>query len=364
MSISIKKASNGGWRGYVYYYDKDHKRHNKLAGRFKLKKEAQEAASKLELELNKLNVDLTDISFVDYYYRWFDLYKKNKAKSHSASYQYDLIGKKIRTYFKDTKLKDIHRSDYQAFINWYGENHAYESVRKLKNACHNCVDYAVDDGIINKDFTKHAETVYNASNSMKVEYLSNDEITRLKNYVVSNLERYNTSRYMILTAIYTGMRKSEIQALTWKDIDFVNATITINKSWNEKEKAFKPTKTKSSNRVIKVNRELLKYLEELKANQTTMIFQNVFGTIPTSNALNKCLREIMKDARISKKDFHFHSLRHVHVAYLIGQGVDIYAISKRLGHANVNITLGVYSYLIDEYKTKNDNLIVEKLKLI
>ena len=88
---------------------------------------------------------------------------------------------------------------------------------------------------------------------------------------------------------------------------------------------------------------------------------NVFNKIPTSNALNKCLHSVMKQAKINKQGFHFHSLRHTHVAYLIGQGVDIYAISKRLGHSNVNITLSVYAYLVDEYKTKNDNLIVEKL---
>lgn len=92
-----------------------------------------------------------------------------------------------------------------------------------------------------------------------------------------------------------------------------------------------------------------------------MVFQNQFHTIPTSNALNKCLRSIMDDAGIVKQGFHFHSLRHVHVAYLLGQGVDVYAISKRLGHANVTITLNTYSYLIDEYKAKNDELITQKL---
>lgn len=92
-----------------------------------------------------------------------------------------------------------------------------------------------------------------------------------------------------------------------------------------------------------------------------MIFRNVFGTIPTSTALNKCLRNIMKQNNIEKQDFHFYSLRHVHVAYLISKGVDIYAISKRLGHTNVTITLNTYSYLIEEYKAKNDNLIINKL---
>lgn len=360
MSITISKVKNG-YQGYVYYYDENHKRHKKSAGRHSLRRQAKQAALELEESLNKENSISEDISFFDYYNRWVALYKANKAKSHSASYQYELFGKLIKEYFKQTKIKDVVRSDYQAFINWYGKNHAYESVRKLKGACNSCVSYAVDDGIIERNFTNNVEIAYNKDCSRKTEYLSNDELQRLREFVVSNLERYNTSRYMILTAIYTGMRKAEIQALTWNDIDFKNATISINKNWDEKKKAFKPTKTESSNRVIKVNRKLLNYLADLKVNGSTMVFRNIFGTIPTSNALNKCLRSIMKEAKLSKKDFTFYSLRHVHVAYLIGQGVDIYAISKRLGHSNVNITLGVYSYLIDEYKTKNDNLIIEKL---
>lgn len=80
-----------------------------------------------------------------------------------------------------------------------------------------------------------------------------------------------------------------------------------------------------------------------------------------SAALIKVLRTIMTDCGISKQGFHFHSLRHVHVAYLLGQGVAVYAISKRLGHSDITITLKTYSYLIDEYKAKNDELITQKL---
>lgn len=84
---------------------------------------------------------------------------------------------------------------------------------------------------------------------------------------------------MILTAILTRMRKSEIQALTWGDIDFIHSTISVNKSWDENKKAFKSTKTVTSKQTIKVNRKLLTWLMDLKANSSTMVFQNVFGTI-------------------------------------------------------------------------------------
>ena len=227
-----------------------------------------------------------------------------------------------------------------------------------------CARSAIDDDIIIKDFT-HVQLVYNKNREVNVEYLNNDEIVRLKNETLKKLSIHNTSRYMILTAIFTGLRKSEIQALTWNDIDYLHHTISVTKSWDDVKKAFKDTKTISSRRTIKVNAELLKLLAPLKANGSTMVFRNQFGTIPTSTALNKCLRSIMADCGIKKQGFHFHSLRHVHVAYLLNHGVDVYAISKRLGHSDITVTLKTYSYLIDEVKAKNDNLIIDKLsKLI
>ena len=355
--MSYAKKAKKGYYGIAEYRDKDGKRQQKSVGCFKLKREAIEASNKLEKELDQRNMSLADISFHDYYLRWFDLYKSNKAQSASAKNQYRIIGNMVKEYFNNTKIADVKRSDYQGFINWYGANHARKSVTKLNGALKNCVGYAMDDDIITKDFTHNVEIAFDRTKKVDVEYLTTKELNTLKTAVISKLDHHNTSRYMILLAIFTGMRKSEIQALTWKDIDFIHSTISVNKSWDEKKKAFKPTKTSSSKRTIKVNRSLLNVIADLKANHSVMVFQNVFGTIPTSNALNKCLRSIMQSAGIEKQGFHFHSLRHVHVAYLLSKGVDIYAISKRLGHSNITVTLNTYSYLIDEFKAKNDTLI-------
>lgn len=355
----VRKASKG-YYGFATYYDKDGKRHARSAGCFKLKREATTAAVMLEKKLGAVNQSLKDISLTGYYRRWYGLYEKDGISEITRN-RYTVIGNVLDKYWGDKKLRAIKRSDYQAFINWYGKNHAHDSVSKLNNAVRSAVGYAIDDDVISKDFTHNVKLIYSKDKERQVEYLTNKELQVLKAAVLSKLSRHNTSRYMILTAIYTGMRKSEIQGLTWKDIDFLHSTISINKSWDEKKKAFKSTKTESSNRTIKVNRELLKRLAELKANSTTMVFQNVLRTVPTGTAINKCLRSIMKSAGIEKQGFHFHSLRHVHVAYLLGKGVDVYAISKRLGHSNITVTLNTYSYLVDEYKAKNDTLIINKL---
>lgn len=92
-----------------------------------------------------------------------------------------------------------------------------------------------------------------------------------------------------------------------------------------------------------------------------MVFMTQFGTIPTSNVVNKMLRQLLDELGIQRKNFHFHSLRHSHVALLLAKGVDIYPISKRLGHSDIRTTMNTYAYLIDEYKGKTDDKIVNAL---
>lgn len=65
----------------------------------------------------------------------------------------------------------------------------------------------------------------------------------------------------------------------------------------------------------------------------------------------------MADCNINRQGFHFHSLRHSHVAYLLSQGTDFNAISKPLGHTDITTTSKRYAYLIDEHKAKSDDLI-------
>lgn len=92
-----------------------------------------------------------------------------------------------------------------------------------------------------------------------------------------------------------------------------------------------------------------------------MVFLNNQHRIPTSNAVNKVLGQLLTEAGINRPGYHFHSIRHSHVAYLLYQGVDLYAISKRLGHSDMTITAKRYAYLIDEYREKQEQKITQAI---
>ena len=359
MAQYVKRGK--GWQARIQWRDSFDKRHTKSKAGFRTKRLAQVWATDNENQLNQgVKVDKT-ISFADYFHRWVETYKAPKVSKVSMN-RYQLAEKDLRSYFHNINIKDVTRSTYQSFISKYGANHAPSTVQKVNGFIRACVQSAILDDYLVKDFTQGVELVANKDKVWHVQYLNVAEIKRLIKYLTGHLNPHYTSSYMILTAIYTGMRKEEIQALTWEDIDFVKATINIDKAYDEHTHQFKLTKTSTSNRTIKVNRQLLGILNQLKNNTTSiLVFRNQFGTIPTSVALNAKLRQSLKAIHASKQGFHFHSLRHSHVALLLSDGVDIYAISKRLGHSNITTTANTYAYLIDEYRDQADKKIVNFL---
>lgn len=352
------------WQARITWRDEDGKLHQKSKSGFDTKQQAKQYAAKLEANrLSGGNIE-KDPTFSEYFEQWHDVYKKPSI-SNVTDRHYTFVKNIIDKYFKNKKLKKISRTTYQQFINDYGSNHAPETVKKVNTIIKACVKSAVIDGILSKNFAEQINLVANKDNRMQVEYLNLAEIKKLKETALRGRSRHFTSRYMILTAIYTGARLGEIQALTWNDINWLKHEITINKSWDYVNGGkFKPTKSEASNRAIRVNQKFLDIISELKANNSTMIFMNQYHRIPSSNAVNKTLRSIMEKADLNKNDFHFHSLRHAHVAYLLSQGVDLTIISKRLGHADTTVTSKVYAYLVEEYKDKAENQIEKYLENI
>ncbi len=358
---SYKQLPDKSWQVRLSWVENG-KRRQKLKRGFKRKSEAQIFATEFQKNIiDGISPLQKDTPFAEYFWEWYNTFKREQS-SIGTQKRYENIGRTLQKYFKDRKISEIDRVDYQNFINYFGKNHAKHTVQKLNIIIRSCVKNAIYDDVIRKDFTRRIQLTYDPSRTRKVEYLSIKELHHLTASCITGLKPRYTSRYMILTAIMTGMRISEVMALTWDDIDFKWQTISINKSWDyQNGGGFKPTKNRSSVRTIRVNQTLLDKLHQLKGNDFKMVFKNQRGLIPSNNAINKTLRNILAELNIQKQDFNFHSLRHTHVAYLLSQGVDIYAISKRLGHSDLSTTTDIYAYLIDEYKEKNDATIISKL---
>ena len=80
-----------------------------------------------------------------------------------------------------------------------------------------------------------------------------------------------------------------------------------------------------------------------KLGSEDLLFANLQGKPLKTSAASQAWANLA--SRIGMPQITFHALRHTHASQLIDQGVDIVTISKRLGHANPNVTLAVYAHL-------------------
>ncbi|QCZ50973.1 site-specific integrase [Levilactobacillus brevis] len=350
------------WQVRVSFKDASGTFRTKNKSGFKTKREAEAYANQAEVDRDSGTLVVEKFSdFPDYFWKWFETYKQGTVRERTEL-TYTQAHNILKEYFSGVSLADIDREKYQLFIKKYGKNHAKSTVSKMNSLFHACVKDALYDGAIKRDFITNIAINYNKDKTRKVQYLSVAQLERLLNYLFKTRNPHFTSKYMIITALVTGLRPGEIQGLRWQDINANFNTITVTQSWNETNKDFQELKNESSHRTIRVNKWLLDLLNELPKNdKLNRIFVNQYKTIPTSSAINKTLRDSLKANEIDLAGFHFHSCRHTHVAYLLSEGNDLYAISKRLGHSDITITAKVYAYLIDEYKAKTDNQIVTSL---
>jgi integrase len=161
-------------------------------------------------------------------------------------------------------------------------------------------------------------------------------------------------------ALASGMRRGELLALRWSDIDLDRAAVRVERSVEETKVhglRAKSPKTKAGRRNFRIDAEAVAVLRAHRAEQMRIRLELgqggkpelVFGTLedqfrsPDDLTSEWCrLRQVKKLPRVS-----FHSFRHSHVSLLIRAGVDILTISRRIGHTKASITLDVYGHLID-----------------
>ena len=262
-------------------------------------------------------------------------------------------------YFGELKLKEIDHETYQNFLNDYSKGRARATVKKANDKIGAPLRHAFNHGHIPNNPTYKVKIDGDNAQKEAEKYLNKHEAEAVLKELLNGIRVDYTTRYMLILQLATGARIGEIMGLQFKDINFLNNRIDINKSWDYKyTNDFKPTKNRES-RNISVDKNTMEIIKRLYDHQLSKKIQDnkqrlfaVNGKIPDINAVNKALKRACKRAGV--QEVTSHALRHTHASLLILNGVSMTYISQRLGHQTISITEEVYSHVLDELAVKNE----------
>jgi integrase len=148
------------------------------------------------------------------------------------------------------------------------------------------------------------------------------------------------------TAMYAGLRRGELLALRWEDVDLASGVIYVERSWDAKEGAVGP-KSRAGRRTVPIPAVLHDYLVEHKLRSGRHVGL-VFGTSYTQPFTPSNVRKGANVAwlRAGLDPIGLHECRHTFASLMIAADVNAKALSTYMGHSSVTITLDRYGHLM------------------
>lgn len=345
---SYEKRASGLWTVRFRTIEDGTEKNKRLSG-FPTKREAQQAYieyAQAEKERKKEPVTSEGLLFDDLI-ELFLRYKSDRIKQGSLYDLQGIISKHILPYFSGKVIQDLKPADilaWQQSLDTYSYKHK-ANIRNTLTSIYKFAERYYD--IIN--IMNRVEPFRNLDAKKEMLFWTKEEFQKF--LAACDDTVYKTYFYILYI---TGCRKGEILALTWDDIDFEKSTITVCKNITKKVKdigwGVTTTKNASSNRIIDMTPTAMELLREYRAWQAENYKSTDFvfcgdRPLPMTN-LTRYFTRTAEKAGI--KHIRIHDLRHSCASLLISAGVSIVAVSRRLGHKNIEQTLNTYSHMMPE----------------
>lgn len=352
----LRLRSDGRWEGRIVV---DHDEKGKPITKNVTAKTRTECAAKLELlkekygkPTDKIKPDMPFGEWIDFWYR---TYCKNTIRLTTQSEYESRIYKHIIPEIGKIPLNKLTQTDLQQFyartkiggrcirVETYGTGLSDRVIRAIHANCRSALEKAVSEGLIRINPAVGCKLPPKKSREMKV--LTQGEIIRF-------LNRAKEEGYfeLFLLELGTGLRRGEILALKWSDLNFTTGELRIERQVNvlNKEQIISEPKTKASVRTIILPESLLRILSEYsKGIDSEWIFPSPIDNTKTRNpsAVRKRLQLILKRAGCPK--VRFHDLRHTFATMALEKGMDVKTLSATIGHVSSATTIDIYSHITD-----------------
>ncbi|OXS74005.1 hypothetical protein B1B04_10345 [Lysinibacillus sp. KCTC 33748] len=341
---------------------------------FKTAKEAEIELKRLQYQIANGEIDfapkkIEDKFFEEIYEDWLMQYQ-NTVQLSTLGKTKSIFKNHILPTFRSLKIRFITVDFCQKFANTLPKK--LKKFKDVLNYTSLVLEYAKKRDYIEKnpmEYIDRPKPLKKINENVEEEFLegnyySAEELTNfleaLKKEPIMKFTFFNT-------LAHTGMRKGEAFALKWKDIDFENSCIRINKALS-----YCPTnglyikETKNGKpRAVLIDKDTLSFLEQWKKEQrillkeqnlkalndtNQLVFSNTLNAYVYPSKTNQWIKSIQR--RHNLRQITTHGLRHTHCTLLLEAGVTPREVMERLGHMDLEITLKIYAHVTAEAKSR------------
>ena len=238
------------------------------------------------------------------------------------------------------------RTNYNKEISSYGEGLSDQTVRGCHTTLRSALAKAVEEKLIIRNPVDGCRLPSAKPREMQV--LTPEEMQRLL------IQAKEDGCYeLLLLELSTGLRRGEILALQWDDLNFNTGALRVERQVHrvKGELVISQPKTNSSNRTVILPSPVLKVLKEYRQTMTSrwMFPSPVMEDSPLDPAsVRKRLQTVLE--RAGCKKVRFHDLRHTFATTALEHGMDTKTLSTIIGHVSTSTTLNIYAHVTDEMR--------------
>ncbi len=345
-----------------------------------------------ELENGLMEKSYSDLTVDQWFRKWMQLYRTNgeykfaTLQTQLASYDYY-----VKEYIGGMKLSDVRQIHVvELFHSLSAKGLSYNTICKADSVISAMFRDAVANELVEKNPAAGAmKSIKKTSRKVK-KALSEDQQERFLRFVKG--DKYYQKYYSFyVVAFHTGMRVGELCGLTWDNVDFERATIHVNKTLMSREDringgqkvVLNSPKTRKSDRnipmlpvvknVLKQQRENTKHIgaPEIDGISDFVFRSDREGNVLKPRSVYTMLRRIvgkMNEKEIEEavreerepellENFSPHEIRHTFTTRCFEKGMNPKVISEILGHAGMQMTLGVYTHVSEDMKAVEMSLL-------
>ena len=364
---TLRKRADGRWEARVVIgYDEKGNPITKNVTAM----EKGKCLEKLEQLKEKCGVQLTgkvkaEMAFGDWLDFWYQQYAKQTLRPTTQSGYENMIYNHIIPDIGKIPLNKLTQNDLQQFYTrlknggrkvrteLYGKGLSDRMVRGCHAMCRKALEKAVADGIIRINPAIGCKLPPKKAKEMQV--LTREEMQRF-------MAQAKADGYfeLFLLELCTGMRRGEIVALQWDDLNMQTGELHICRQATTVHGNIHicAPKTKSSSRTVILPPDIVKILAEYKkrVNSRWMFPSPVKEDAPYHpSAVRKVLDRTLERAEC--KHIRFHDLRHTFATTALANGMDVKTLSAIIGHISSETTLNIYTHITDNMQRSAANKI-------